>query len=859
MFSFKSVFGEEEFTSIVLEHKKDFYDELIAFNNQLMADYLFLGARNSNTVKVLVGVSNNIKLESTEYGLVGSPCEQVLTTGACSYASDVCNTFPHDSALVELNAQAYLGAGIFNEHGEDIGILVAIYKNAQPDIHKFQYTFSVQAKLFAMRIQKDYLEIRTNHNMALLDEVSKISSTGAWEFYPDGDVLYWSPEVYRIHNVAVGQRMTKDKAMAFYTLDSHHRIKKAFSALVENNVPYDDEFQIVDSSGSTKWVRTSGKGEYDSQGKLKRYFGAFEDITEYKKTVSISEERARRIQNILNSINDAVISIDVNGTIKHCNDVAQRMFGYNYDELVSMPVEILMPEPYAINHKKYMKYYEQTGNAKIIGVGRQLPAKRKNGSIFQMELSLSESSDLGEKRYVGVIRDISERIEAQDAIYNLAYTDPVTHLRNSQWFQKEFQDLMVRSATRNDYVHVLLLNMDNMAQFNTRLGFSNGNKALQVIAEKLLFIIGQDYDIYKYSGDSFIVLSKKTYGKKDVYRFDPGLIENALLNPRHYEVKIDKNNFSLSASLGSAIFNPAEQTLESVINVLEHAVKLAKKSAPFGLCHISGDGIEEFDRYLAIKEKLKLAIQRDELSLALQPQVDQEGYLTSFEALVRWQSPELGWVSPGDFIPIAEESHIICDIGEVVLDKTLLVLKEFIAKGIDASIAINISARQIILPDFASSLLARVKKHGIPPQMLVLELTETALVVDIQLVKQTMLELAKFGFRFSVDDFGTGYSSLAYLKELPITELKIDKFFVDDICEENSGKASQIVDAIIEMSKALGVTCVAEGVETESQLSYLAQRGCDRFQGYYFSKPLPVSHWQQIDLENKDCLSQAVT
>jgi len=190
------------------------------------------------------------------------------------------------------------------------------------------------------------------------------------------------------------------------------------------------------------------------------------------------------------------------------------MFGYTYDELVSMPVEILMPEPYATNHKKYMRHYAETGNAKIIGVGRQLPAKRKNGSIFQMELSLSESSDLGEKRYVGVIRDISERIEAQDAIYNLAYTDPVTHLRNSQWFQKEFQDLMVRSATRNDYVHVLLLNMDSMAQFNTRLGFSNGNKALQVIAEKLLFIIGQDYDIYKYSGDSFIVLSKKPIVKK---------------------------------------------------------------------------------------------------------------------------------------------------------------------------------------------------------------------------------------------------------------------------------------------------------------------------------------------------------
>lgn len=184
---------------------------------------------------------------------------------------------------------------------------------------------------------------------------------------------------------------------------------------------------------------------------------------------------------------------------------------------------------------------------------------------------------------------------------------------------------------------------------------------------------------------------------------------------------------------------------------------------------------------MAIKLHLRQAVAKDELLLALQPQVNHSGETTSIEALVRWHSTELGVVSPADFISIAEESHVICDIGNWVIDETLNTLKQFIARGLDLCVAINISAKQIVLPDFASSLIARINYYGIPSQMLILELTETALVVDIETVKNTMNELANYGFRFSIDDFGTGYSSLAYLKELPISELKIDKIFIDDI------------------------------------------------------------------------------
>ena len=849
--SFESVLNESEFSTIVLENRSAYEQDLLGFNELLHADYLFLGVKKADKISVLVGLAHDSPISQIEYDLEGSPCETVLLTGACGYKSDICEHFPDDQTLSELNAQGYLGAGLFNEKNQDIGLLVAIFNTPKHDINKWLQVFSLQAKLFSTQLQKDFFAIKTARNLSLIDEISRMSKTGSWEFYPETEKLIWSSETYRIFGLPVGSAINVQKAINSFAPGYTEELTLAFDNLRFHQQPYDIQCKIIDSSGTIRWVRASGKAELYKNGAVKRLFGAFEDITEYKTALTLNEERAMKIQNILNNINDAVFSIDVKGTITHCNDIALKTFGYTRSELIAQSVEILMPEPYASNHAFYMRNYMETGVGKIIGVGRQLPAKRKNGDIFQMELSLSESFDQGERGFIGVIRDISERIEAQDTIYNLAYTDSVTRLRNQQWFHQRFKDLMLRASLKQEYIHILLLDIDNMAQINTRFGFGNGNYAIRKIAEQLLFVIGHDYEIFKYGGDSFVVLSKKTYIKEDLHKFDANLVESALLSPRHFDIVINSVKWSLTASLGSAIFNPQGQSFESIINVIEQAVKRAKRSAPFGLCHISEDGFKEFDRYLDIKSKLEQAIERDELSIVLQPQVTHDGTVSSFEALVRWYSKELGPVSPSEFIPIAEESYAICEIGDIVLRKTLSVISNFVKSGLNTSIAINISARQIVVPDFINSLLSRVNQYGIPPHMLMLELTETALVVDIELVKETMLELARFGFRFSIDDFGTGYSSLAYLKVLPISELKIDKYFVDDIGKDFDGKAAQIVDAIIEMAKALNVTCIAEGVESEEQLKYLIGKGCEKFQGYYFSRPEPEAHWAGINENTK--------
>lgn len=846
MFKKTTNFEQHAFRAIVTDNASDIQHRLERLSHSLDATCLFLGVVEKPDVFSLIALRDHCITENFTYPLRGTPCEQVHSSGTCVYPQGVLNAFPNDAVLQDFSLDGYIGIPIKNETNESIGLLVALFPDVRTSTELKRELCVTFAEQISTLIQKCHLDNQVNAQLGLLNEVQAIAQTGVWESYPKNRQVFWSDEVYRIHGLPIGSTITAHKAINYYADHEQDRISEAFESLVERGEPYDLELAFIDASGRHKWVRTTGKAEADNNGEVVRCFGAIEDITALKTLAVESLERADKIENILDNINDAVVTIDRNGVIGHCNQVAVRMFGYPEEELINADIAMLMPEPYASRHSEYMTHYERTGEAKIIGVGRQLPARRKNGEVFQMELSLSESHEGGEKQYIGVVRDISERIEAQDAIYNLAFTDNVTNLRNSQWFEREAKELMVAAMRQHHCIHALLLDMDKMASFNRRFGFTQGDNALKVIADKLKRTIGNDYAIYKYDADAFIILSKKTHTAASLYKFNASLIESALLHPETYHVTLDEGSADLSASLGSAFFDPGEQSFETVLSVLEHAVKRAKKDAPFGLCHIGREGVEEYDRYIAIHNQLNLIASGGELSLALQPQYDENANIGSFEALIRWHSDSLGWVSPAEFIPLAEENGQILQIGEWVIKEACGAIKEMLALGIEWSVAINISARQIVDPGFFSFLIRTLKHEGVSPQSLMLELTETALVSDMSVVNKHMSELATYGFRFSVDDFGTGYSSLAYLKELPIAELKIDKYFVDDIQSDAPEAEYVIVDAIINMCRALGVACVAEGVETEQQRNYLARKGCDLYQGYYYSKPLTIESWREL-------------
>lgn len=842
MFKYKKALDSISLREIVAQYNDAFLTELQILSHAIGPEILFLGAKDGNDVSTFISLRCGEKIDNITYKLKGSPCEHVLNEDVCVYPSGLLSLFPNDQVLQSIQLDSYMGASLKNELGERVGILVALFSENEAFSQR-QKIFSAYARNIENLFQRYHQEMRSTSLLNLMQEVQSLSKIGAWEYHIEADNVYWSEEIYDIYALPKGKSISLSEAMSYYTPYSQQVLGIAFDNLLQSAKPFSLELEFEDARGNRKWVKASGNSEADSTGGIVRVFGAFEDITTETLLKIQTEERAQKIENILDSINDALITIDHRGEVTHFNKIALDMFGYSPSELFGANVSMLMPAPYAQQHDMYMKHYEQTGNAKIMGVGRQLPARRKSGEIFQMELSLSELQEDGEKVYIGVVRDISERISAQDTIYNLAFTDNVTQLRNSQWFEREIKNLSHEARRDKQGLFVLLLDIDKMGAFNRKFGFEAGDNALKQIATKTKQAVGSHLSVYKYDADAFIFVSKSTYPITGVHQFDVKMIKELVLDVENFQVKTPNGDETLSASVGSVIFDPSKHSFESMLNILEHAVEEAKATAPFGSCHIPQAGIEQYDRLVNIKSALDGVAERGELSLAFQPQYGRNAEVVGFEALVRWHSDSLGYVSPAEFIPLAEESSAIISIGDWVLREAMLALSQSTKLGLNCSMSVNISAKQIVDPSFVDKLLACLSQHNIPPQSIILELTETALVIDISVVKQVMSTLTGYGIRFSIDDFGTGYSSLSYLKELPISEVKIDKYFVDDIDECKPNRVFKIVDAIINISQALGVNCVAEGVEYEIQRDYLQGKGCQVFQGYYFSKPLGKEEW----------------
>ncbi|BDX05775.1 bifunctional diguanylate cyclase/phosphodiesterase [Planctobacterium marinum] len=848
MYKYKEGLTRGILPELLLENKDVILQELRSLDEQFCFDLLFVASISADftSAQSHITLSKGKLVQNFQYALAGSPCEQVLDHKLCTLAQGASALFPDDKALEELKIEAYVAVPIFDDLNKYIGILVGLYRQPQPDIEKSVYGFRLCSRFITEKVGRCFFEHKADAQLQLLNEVERISLTGAWEYHVATGHLYWSPETFHIHDLPATTALSTELAISFYSDESRGIIESLFSRALNTGEPYHVELQIKSATGKLKWVRTSGKVEQDATGNAVRVYGAIEDVTRIYELLEESTYKNTRLESILNNLNDAVITINANGIIEHSNKVAYDMFGYEEGELLGQSVEALMPEPYASMHGQYMSAYAETGKAKIIGVGRQLPGLRKNGEVFQMELSLTQGSCDGEIEYIGIIRDISERLRAQDTIYKMAFTDTMTGLRNKTWFEKECRDLLTRARIQSHFIYAAIIDIDKIAQVNLRFGFNETNEIIKMLAQNLSAKTPDGTHLYKNGADSFLVLNLSTKPQYDSKEFDHVQLEAALLQPENYQVQWKGENLSLSASLGSCICDAQSHSFESLLDTLEHAIERAKCNKPFGHFFVDEAGMLAYERSKFIKLSLDSVIEANELSVVLQPQFDAQGKAVASEALVRWLSPKLGFVSPADFIPLAEESGAIIKIGDWVIEQVCKVLSELQQQGITTSVSINISGKQIVAPDFESKLLDTISRYEIPASSIMLELTETTLISDIELVKTIMDSLSKKGFKFSIDDFGTGYSSLSYLKELPIHELKIDKYFVDDILTSSAESAGKIVSLILDMARVLNVNCVAEGVEEKEQVAFLQEKHCALYQGYYFAKPLAQQEWLSL-------------
>ena len=447
--------------------------------------------------------------------------------------------------------------------------------------------------------------------------------------------------------------------------------------------------------------------------------------------------------------------------------------------------------------------------------------------------------------YRGIGRDITEHKRNEDENQRLAFYDTLTGLPNRRLLLDRLSQALVTTSRNHQQAALLFIDLDNFKDLNDTLGHDLGDKLLEKVANRLVTCVRQGDTVARFGGDEFVVML-------EALNYDVGSAINQVKVVGEKILAAMNRPFDLSGkehystpSIGIAVFSGHQQSMDEVLKRADLAMYQAKAAGRNTLRFFDPALQAALADRVALEADLRYGLEHGQLMLFYQPIVDEKGTVTGVEALSRWQHPQRGMVAPANFIPMAEETGLILPLGRWVLQTACRQLVAWSSDPMtqDVSIAVNVSAREFRQPEFANQVIETLRKTGASPKRLQLELTESLLLSDVQDAIRKMEQLKALGVRFSLDDFGTGYSSLSYLKRLPLDQLKIDQSFVRDVLTDPNDAA--IARTVVALAHSLGLSVVAEGVETEGQRDFLLASGCKSFQGYLFGPPVPV---HELDL-----------
>jgi diguanylate cyclase (GGDEF)-like protein/PAS domain S-box-containing protein len=583
------------------------------------------------------------------------------------------------------------------------------------------------------------------------------------------------------------------------------------------------------------WLLDRGKVvSRDNNKQAKRMTGTLKNINHLK----LAEEQLKLFKRSIETISDGVFITDTSFKFISVNNAYCKYTGETREQaLVSYLTFHQYPGAFTEEVKKALR---QKGN--WLG---EVESRRTDGEKYEMELNIDAINDEDGKpsHYVGVFSDITTRKTTEKELLKLANTDPLTELPNRSFFQASHNNIV-----RRDTHHALIcLDMDNFKKINDSLGHQTGDVLIKQIAKRLQRIAGTDATCYRLGGDEFSILIDKSTDVHRITHFAQTILDN-MARP----FLINKQEFVLGASVGIAFYPEDGSTPQELLKNADTAMYFAKNAGGNKYQFFSGEMNQNAVRQLQIENLIRHGLKEDLFTVFYQPKVDiASGKLVSMEALVRYEHPDKGLVSPSQFIPLAEETGQIIDIGEVVLRKSIEDTKRWVDAGLfTGRVAVNISARQFELPDLDERIIAILQRAGLSPLHLECEITEGTLMQNPESALRMMQRLRERGIHLALDDFGTGYSSLAYLKRFPINTLKIDKAFIDDIATTSEDR--HMAQAIITIAHNLGLKVVAEGVEHENQLSILRRYKCEMLQGYLYSKPLSSARFERLLKENHE-------
>lgn len=554
-------------------------------------------------------------------------------------------------------------------------------------------------------------------------------------------------------------------------------------------------------------------------------------------------ESEQRLNTILDSVEALIYIKGRDLRYQYANRNTCNNFGVSQHQLIGkQDSDLLTPDEVATVLAHDLRVLEQ---GERVAVEERLHGAGSPEQRMYFSVKLPLRDEQGEiYALCGISTDITDYRRIQDQLHQLAYYDPLTSLPNRRMLLERLRlALADRDHLKNDGA-LMLIDLHNFKQLNDTLGHAVGDQLLQQVAQRLSHHLHSTDTVARLSGDEFVLLMPHLHPDPQHAALQAHHMTQRLLDDLAQPFQLQNSDYLASACIGVALFSDSGMDADTLLRNADLALTEAKLSGRNTHRFFNPSMQVEVNRRSQLETALRLAIAHNDLQLFIQPQWHQDGSVIGAEALVRWPHKEKGWISPGDFIPIAETSGLIVPLGEWVLEQACVTLARWQTIPALASLvlAINISPRQFRHNDFVNQVENCVTRHRIDPSRLELEITESLLIDDVEQTIARMNQLRQHGIRFSLDDFGTGYASLGYLKRLPLFQLKIDQSFVRDLLTDSNDEA--IVRTIIALGHGMDLAVIAEGVETAEQADHLRKLGCDSFQGYFFGRPAAIPEWE---------------
>ena len=686
-----------------------------------------------------------------------------------------------------------------------------------------------------------FSDVTEQYQVQLALQQSETRYRALFEYAPDGIIISTANSDFLDANASACSMLgfTRDELVGLHASDvvipsEVQHIEPALDE-IHSQTGYHREWQFRRKDGTAFSAEVIATQMPD--GNL---IGMLRDVTERKLAEMTLRETMVHTQTILDNIADGVVTFDAQGIVESFNLAAGAIFGYLPREILGRYVAVLVHDPDSHFEEDYLRHRFSSSRPGIANISREVQGRRKDGELFPVHLSVSRIFRNGQAHLIAIVRDITQQRHDQEEIRRLAFFDPLTGLPNRRLLMDRLKQAMTTSARSDKHGALMFLDLDHFKRLNDTQGHDVGDLLLQQTATRLLACVRDGDSVARLGGDEFVVLLEALSPHSTEAANQAEAVAAKLLSAFKTPFSLNGYGHEGTTSIGIVVFSGDRDSMDDLLKRADLAMyqgKSAGRNTARFFDPAMQAAVAEHD---AREKDLLRGIAMREFVLHYQIQVNGRGETMGVEALVRWNHGRKGMIAPGQFIALAEETGLILSLGQEVLEMACAQLRVWANQPTTApwTMAVNVSASQFAQANFVANVSQALANNGADPYLLKLELTESTLVHDMEDVIVKMGALKAMGVGFSLDDFGTGYSSLSYLKRLPLNQLKIDQSFVRDVLTDPSDAV--IARTILALGRSLGLTVIAEGVESEGQHAFLAEAGCDAFQGYYFGRPGPA-------------------